>query len=105
MEYRHPLPAGIAEPDPVAVDIAAMEVLFEMLFRGWPDDQILTAADYQRSIAVSGPDAYVGPNDALLVRGAERAEGFLRAIWDNRQERAHYRTMREGAASSEPGDG
>ena len=105
MEYRHPLPAGIAEPDPRAVDIEAVETLIAMLFRGWPDDELLAAADYQRSITVSAPDAYVAPEDALLVRGAERAEQFLRAIWDNRQERAYYRAMREDAAASDPGDG
>lgn len=104
MEYRHPLPAGIAEPDAHAVDIEAMKTLIEILFRGWPDDKLLAAADYQRSIAVSEPGEYVGPDDALLVRGAEKAEGFLRAIWDNRQERAHYRAMRQEAPASETGD-
>ena len=84
MEYRHPLPAGIAEPDASAVTMEAFQGLIGATFGTWSDKRLLAEADYHASLAVR-PDEPVRPEDVLLRRASEMAEHFLRATWAARQ--------------------
>jgi len=102
MRYLHPLPDGLVEPEPFAVDVEALEQLVGILFREWSDDRILVEAEYHAALAVGPSGDHVAPKDVLLRRGAERASDLLRGIWDGRQELADYRATKEGPNPRQP---
>lgn len=84
MNYQHPLPAGLSEPDPAEVTIETFQGLIGSTFGTWSDERLLAEADYHASLAIR-PGEHVRPEDVLLRRASEMAEHFLRSTLAARQ--------------------
>lgn len=84
MNYRHPLPPGLIEPDPAEVTIEAFQGLIGSTFGTWSDERLLAEADYHAALVIR-PGDDVRPEDVLLRRASEMAERFLRSTLDARQ--------------------
>lgn len=86
MEYERPLPEGMTEPDPAAVETEAALQLIQVLFNSWPDDKLKAAVDRLRSSRHGAFGDFIAADDVLNARGSERAADILWRVYCIRQD-------------------
>ena len=88
MKYEHPLPDDMEEPDPQAVETAAVLELVLLLFNSWSDEQIEVAIDRVGFYRHGHVTDYVNDEIKLQRRGVERAADILSGVLAIRQDHA-----------------
>lgn len=88
MMYERPLPDGMDEPDPDAVETAAVLHLVLMLFNSWSDEQIQEGIERVGFYRHGHVTDYVDDGIKLQRRAAERAADILAGVWAIRQDHA-----------------
>lgn len=95
MKYEHPLPDGMEEPDPQAVETAAVLELVLLLFNSWSDEQIEDAIERVGFYRHGHVTDYVDDGIKLQRRAVERAADILSGVLAIRQD--HTASLSSGS--------
>lgn len=88
MKYERPLPDGMEEPDPNAVETEAVLKLVLILIQDWSDERLQKEMERVGFYRHGHVTDYVDDSIKLQRRAAERAADILKGVRDLRQDHA-----------------